>query len=234
MRREATIIIDGKEATAEDGSRLLWAILDAGIWIPNLCAIRGVEPPHGGCRLCWVEVEGPAVSKVEGPAVSKVEGPKKPVTSCTRPVKDGMVVRTRSEGVDRLVRAGFEMLLSTHRLDCRVCPGNRRCGLQDIARLRKIPLRGKRLDKIEPDFPLDESRPELGINPNHCILCGRCVHACHVEVKKGIIDYVSRGLRTHVGTFDGAPLNTQGCGDCVRCAQVCPVGAIYLRKRAAD
>jgi formate dehydrogenase major subunit/NADH-quinone oxidoreductase subunit G len=213
---KASIIIDGIEVKAEAGSRLLWAILDAGIWVPNLCAIRGVEPPHGGCRLCWVEVESQ----------------RNPVTSCTQPVKDGMIVKTRGERVDRLVQAGFEMLLSTHRLDCKVCPGNKHCGLQDIARLRKIPLRGKRLDKIEPDFPIDESRAELGINPNHCILCGRCVHACHVEAKKGIIDYVSRGLRTHIGTFDGAPLDTQGCGDCVRCAEVCPVGAIYLRKKA--
>jgi formate dehydrogenase major subunit/NADH-quinone oxidoreductase subunit G len=212
--KHAAITIDGREVAAPAGSRLLWAILDAGIRVPNLCAIRGVEPPHGGCRLCWVEVEGRNA----------------PVTSCTQPVRDGMVVRTRTENVDRLVRAGFEMLLSTHRLDCKVCPGNRRCALQDIAKLRRIPLRGRRLDKIEPDFPVDESRPELGINPNHCIMCGKCVHVCHVEVKKGIIDHVNRGLKTFIGTFDGKPLNTQGCGGCIRCAEVCPVGAIYLRK----
>jgi formate dehydrogenase major subunit/NADH-quinone oxidoreductase subunit G len=211
---KARITVDGSEVRAEAGSRLLWAILDAGFYVPNLCAIRGVEPPHGGCRLCWVGVDGEA----------------KPVTSCTRPVRDGMVVRTRSEAVDRLVGAGFEMLLSTHRLDCKACPGNRRCALQEIAKARRLPLRGRRLSKIVPDFPVDESRPELGIDPNHCVLCGRCVHACRDEVKKGIIDCVDRGLRTHIGTFDGEPLSTQGCGACVRCAEVCPVGAIYLRR----
>jgi formate dehydrogenase major subunit/NADH-quinone oxidoreductase subunit G len=211
---KATIIVDGLEIKAEVGSRLLWAIIDAGIWVPNLCAIRGLEPPDGGCRLCWVEVEDR----------------ESPVTSCTQPVFGGMVVRTRSPAVDRLVRAGFEMLLSTHRLDCKDCPGNRRCALQEIARLRKIPLRGKRLFKIEPDFPVDESRADLGLNPNHCVLCGKCVHVCNHEVKKGVLDIANRGIESVVSTFDGQPLAEQDCGDCTRCAEVCPVGAIYLRR----
>jgi bidirectional [NiFe] hydrogenase diaphorase subunit len=209
-----TITVDGREVKAEAGSRLLWAILDAGIWVPNLCAIRELEPPDGGCRLCWVEVEGGL----------------KPVPSCTQPVFDGMVVRTRSPAVDRLVRAGFEMLLSAHRLDCKDCPGNRRCALQEIAKKRRIPLRGKRLKKIEPDFQVDESRVDLGLNPNHCVLCGKCVYVCNHEVKKGILDIAHRGLDSVVSTFDGRPLSEQDCADCTRCAEVCPVGAIYLRR----
>ena len=148
-----TINVDGHEVQARVGERLLGALLRVGIDVPNLCFIEGVEPPNGGCRLCWVEVEGRG----------------KPVTSCTQPVSQGLEVRTRTPAVDRLVRAGFEMLLSTHRLDCKDCPGNRRCALQDIAKARKIPLKGKRLNKIEPDLPIDESRPDLGFNPNHCV-----------------------------------------------------------------
>jgi len=211
---QVTITVDGREVKAEAGSRLLWAILDAGIWVPNLCAIRELEPPDGGCRLCWVEVKDQ----------------KKPVTSCTQPVSDQMVVRTRSQAVDRLVRAGFEMLLSTHRLDCKDCPGNRRCALQEIAKQRKIPLAGKRLEKIEPDFPVDLSRADLGLNPNHCVLCGKCVYVCNHELKKGVLDIANRGLESVISTFDGEPLSEQDCGDCTRCAEVCPVHAIYLRK----
>jgi bidirectional [NiFe] hydrogenase diaphorase subunit len=210
-----TITVDGREVKATSGERLLWALLDAGIRVPNLCAIRGEEPPHGGCRLCWVEVEGR----------------KKPVTSCTVPVHEGMVVRTRTPGVDRLVRAGFEMLLSVHRLDCKDCPGNRRCELQRIAKERRIPLKSKRLAKIEPDLPLDESRDDLGMNPNHCVLCGKCVYVCSHEVKKGILDIAYRGMEAVVSTFDGRPLAEQDCQECIRCAEVCPVGAIYLKKK---
>jgi formate dehydrogenase major subunit/NADH-quinone oxidoreductase subunit G len=208
-----TITVDGRRIEAEAGSRLLWAMLDAGIWVPNLCAIRELEPPDGGCRLCWVEVEGQD----------------KPVTSCTQPVAEGMVVRTRTPAVDRLVRAGFEMLLSTHRLDCKDCPGNRRCALQEIAKKRKIPLTGKRLKKIELDWPVDESRPELGMNPNHCVLCGKCVYVCNHEVKKGILDIANRGLESVISTFDGEPLASQDCGACTRCAEVCPTHAIWKK-----
>ena len=212
--REVTITIDGKKVQAHEGDVLLFSALAAGFYIPNLCAIEGLTPPAASCRLCWVEVEGKS----------------EPVTSCTTRVKEGMVVRTRSEAVDRLVGAGFEMLVSVHRLDCKVCPGNRRCALQEIARQRKLPLKPKHLDKIEPDLPIDESRPELGFNPNHCVLCGRCVYICNRVLNKGILDFTQRGLLTTVGTFDGEPLAAQDCGDCIACAEVCPVGALYLRE----
>jgi bidirectional [NiFe] hydrogenase diaphorase subunit len=211
--KQVTIEIDGRNLQATDGERLLWVALDAGFDIPHLCAIREEEPPHGGCRLCWVEIAGS----------------EKPQTSCTVRVTEGMRVRTRTPAVDRLVRAGFEMLMSVHRLDCKLCPGNRHCALQDIARSRKLPLKPRRLPKIEPDWPVDESRAEIGINPNHCVLCGQCIYVCNNEVKKGVLDFVNRGLGTQVGTFDGRPLAEQDCGDCTRCAEVCPVGAIYLR-----
>jgi bidirectional [NiFe] hydrogenase diaphorase subunit len=210
---EVTLQIDDRQVKARQGERLLWVALREGFDVPHLCAIQGVEPPSGGCRLCWVEVEGQP----------------KPVTSCTLPVTDGMKVVTRSPEVDRLVRAGFEMLMSVHRLDCKVCPANRRCALQDIAKARKLPLKPKNLPKIEPDHPVDESRPDLGLNPNHCVLCGQCVHVCNHEVKKGVLDFSRRGLSTVVGTFDGRPMSEQACDGCTRCAEVCPVGAIYLR-----
>lgn len=212
--KQLTIEIDDRPVQANEGESLLWAALDAGFFIPHLCAIRGRQPPHAGCRLCWVQIDGRTA----------------PQTACSVTVKEGLRVSTRTPEVDRLVRAGFEMLMSVHRLDCKVCPGNRRCALQDIARSRKLPLKPRGLPKIEPDWPIDESRAEIGLNPNHCVLCGQCVHVCNDEVNKGVLDLVNRGLATRVGTFDGRPLAEQECGDCVRCAEVCPVGAIYLRQ----
>jgi formate dehydrogenase major subunit/NADH-quinone oxidoreductase subunit G len=206
-----TIIVDGREIQAQAGRSLLWVLKEADIFIPSLCAIEGVEPPAGDCRLCWVEIEGKP----------------NPIPSCTIKVEDQIVVTTRSPAIDRLVRAGFEMLLSTHLLDCKECPGNRRCALQDIAKNRKIPLTSKRLPKIEPNLPVDYSRKEMGFNPNHCVLCGKCVYVCNHEIKKGILDFVGRGLETRVSTFDGQPLAEHDCGDCLRCAEVCPVGALF-------
>jgi formate dehydrogenase major subunit/NADH-quinone oxidoreductase subunit G len=210
-----TLVVDGREVRARAGETVLWAALDAGIAIPNLCAIRGVRPPHGGCRLCYVAIDG-----------------LRPVTACTRAVADGMVVATRTPEVDRLVRSAFGLLLSVHRLNCRECPGNRRCALQEIARTRKVPLAGKRFPKIEPRPAIDESRAEIGYDASHCVLCGRCVHVCRNVVNRGVLDIAHRGLATAVSTFDGEPLAAQDCGDCVACADVCPVGAIYRRAGA--
>jgi hypothetical protein len=52
-------------------------------------------------------------------------------------------VRTRSERVDRLVRSGFQLLMSVHDLDCKVCPAKRDCGLRTVSRScpRKCTLR---------------------------------------------------------------------------------------------
>ena len=211
---DVTITIDGKQIQAQAGEILLHRALKEGFFIPSLCAIEGLEPPAASCRLCYVEIEGY----------------KRPVTSCSTRIEDGMVVHTRTDAIDRLVRAGFEMLMSVHRLDCKICEGNRRCALQEIAKKRKVSLRVKRLPKIEPDYPVDESRPEIGFNPNHCVLCGKCVHVCNQVVKKGVLDYTHRGLKMTVGTFDGQPLAEQTCGDCVECAKSCPVGALYLRE----
>lgn len=215
---KVTIEVDGKEIEVEEGKSLLFALLDAGIFVPNLCAMPDVDPPAGSCRLCWVEIEGHS----------------KPATSCSQKVTPGMRVRTRSKSVDRLVRSGIEMLLSVHRLDCKDCPGNRRCMLQKIAKERKIPLAGRRFDTIDPNLPVDESRPDLGFNPNHCVLCERCVVVCNQEVKKGVLDMVKRGLVAKVSTFDGQPLSQQICGSCTRCAEVCPVGALYKRENGKE
>ncbi len=212
------ITIDGQKVQAAAGEKLLFAALKAGFFIPHLCAMEEIDPPKNSCRLCFVEIEG-------------ID---KPVTSCTVNVSEGMVVRTRSEQVDRLVASAFEMLMSAHRIDCKFCPGNKRCALQEIAKKRKLPLKPRNLKMIEPDFPVDESRPEIGLNPNHCVLCSRCVYICNQVVGKNVIDKMNRGLLSRIGTFDGEPLADQECGQCVECAKICPVGAIYLRKNTQN
>jgi bidirectional [NiFe] hydrogenase diaphorase subunit len=207
------IQIDGRAVTAEEGDRVLWAALDAGIYVPHLCAGREIAYHPGSCRLCFVEVEGREA----------------PVTACTEMVRPGMAVKTRSPRVDRLVRSGFALIMSTHRLDCAVCPANKKCALQKIARERKLPLKPRGLPKIEPNWPIDDSRPEFGLNPNHCILCGQCVHVCNEITRSRVLDFRDRGMMTRVGTFDGLPLSEHECKGCGECVKVCPVGALYLK-----
>jgi bidirectional [NiFe] hydrogenase diaphorase subunit len=211
---DVNITIDGKPVRAKAGEKILWAALDAGIYIPHLCAIREAGSPLASCRLCFVEIQGyPS-----------------PVTSCTETVKEGMVIRTRTPLIDRLVRDAFELILSVHRLDCKDCPANRRCTLQDLAKILKVPLRQKRHRKIEPDLPVDETRSDFGLNPNHCVLCGRCVWVCNELIQCRVLDFARRGLATVISTFDGQPLaEQQDCTGCLKCVEACPAGALYLK-----
>jgi formate dehydrogenase major subunit/NADH-quinone oxidoreductase subunit G len=64
---------------SQRGKNILFAALENGIYIPNLCAIQEKNEAAASCRLCFVEVEG------------WIE----PVTACAEPVKEGMVVHTK-------------------------------------------------------------------------------------------------------------------------------------------
>ena len=57
--------------------------------IPTLCYDERLKP-HGGCRLCLVEIKGRPV----------------PLTSCTTPGEAGMEVTTESPKLTRLQKDG--------------------------------------------------------------------------------------------------------------------------------
>ncbi|MHB1043996.1 MAG: 2Fe-2S iron-sulfur cluster-binding protein [Eubacteriales bacterium] len=214
MNGKVRITVDGKEIEASNGEKILWAALLNGVYIPHLCALPGEKTPFAACRLCFVEIEGYP----------------RPVTACTETVAQGMVVRTRSEQMDRLVRNGFEMIMSNHCIECKTCPANRRCELQRIAKERKWPLKPKRLPPLERNLAVDESAPGIIYDPNKCVLCGRCVRACR-EKGRVSLGFAHRGFNRMVTAFGGAPLGAEGCADCRECANVCPVGALAAKEK---
>jgi formate dehydrogenase major subunit/NADH-quinone oxidoreductase subunit G len=109
--KTVSLTIDGKKVTAPEGEKVLWAALDNGIYIPNLCALRDAAEPAAACRLCFVEVEGY----------------NKPVTACTEPIREGMVVNTKGPNALRLARTGFELIMASHPVDCANCASNGVC-----------------------------------------------------------------------------------------------------------
>lgn len=210
MSKTVIITIDDKQYTVPAGQKLLWAALDNGIYIPHLCGNQEEQRPSAGCRLCFVEVEG-------------MSGP---VTSCTLPVTGGMVVRTRSERVDRLVRTGFELLLSNHRLGCAKCAKNGTCELQKIAKKRGLKLKLTRLRSLVQEQVIDDSPGSFIYDPSRCVQCGLCVYADHHRARVGAIGFVRRGMARKVSTFGEVPLAESCCTGCGECVKVCPVGAL--------
>ncbi len=211
---EVNITIDGKPVKARKGDKILWAALDAGVYIPHLCSAREMEASRASCRLCFVEVKGY----------------KAPVTSCTVTVEEGMEVTTETPEVERLVKSAFSLLMSVHQLECKNCPANRNCGLQEVAKKMKLPLRQKAHQNLEMKWPVDDSRTDFGLNPNRCILCGKCVWVCNQLVGCRVLDFVNRGLKTVIGTFGDVSLAEQEtCDGCLKCVEYCPTGALYTK-----
>jgi len=208
-----SLTIDGKKIRARKGEKVLWAALDNGIYIPNLCAIHEASVPFAGCRLCFVEIEGR----------------NGPVTACTETVEEGMTVNTQGPEAQRLARTALELLLASHPVDCAHCPANRACELQKSAAHLRVKLKPKRFRKIERELPIDSSSPVFTYDPNKCVLCGKCVWVCRERLGIGVLGFAQRGFKRVVTTFDNRPIaesNCEGCGDC---AAVCPVGAMVLK-----
>ena len=208
----STIIIDGREIRAKKGANLLWTSLDNGIFIPNLCSIRENARPFASCRLCFVEIQGL----------------QNPVTACTEKVRDGMKVTVNGTAANRLRKSSFDLLLSHHRLECGRCPKNKSCELQHIAKLEHFRLGNKKLKKIEADYPVDASHPLFTLDKNKCVLCGRCVWVCQGE-GMGVLDFAYRGINTMVSTFANILLSETECDGCLKCVEVCPVGALFKK-----
>lgn len=215
MSGKVKITIDGRVLEVNAGEKILWAALDNGIYIPHLCSVRENHAPFASCRLCFVEIEGYP----------------RPVTACTEGAVRDMVVTTRSEKVDRLVKTGFEMIMSNHRTECKSCSRNRSCELQKIARERGWRLKPAGLPGLKRDLPVDDTTGNIVYDPNKCVLCGRCVWTCRHN-GSGILGFTGRGFDRMVNTFLGLPLGESGCLDgCTACASVCPVGALSVKNR---
>jgi formate dehydrogenase major subunit/NADH-quinone oxidoreductase subunit G len=211
--KEVSLTIDGKKIKAAEGEKILWVAIDHGIYIPNLCALRDKAEPFAACRLCFVEVEGK----------------EEPVTACTEPVEEGMVVHTRGEMALRLARTSAELLIASHPINCGHCLKNRTCELQGIAKHLGIKLKTKRFRKLERNLPIDESSFFFTYDPNKCLLCGKCVWVCQERSGIGAIGFTRRGFKRMASTFQDKPIAESICNQCKECVKVCPVGALTFK-----
>ena len=205
-----TLSVDGQYVEASAGMTVLEAARSAGIYIPTLCYDPDLNP-YGACRLCVVEIEG-----MRGLP-----------TSCTTPVADGMVVHTETPRVNQSRRITMELIMANHHGDCLTCAKNQQCELQKIARYLDIDQEHfDQLRKGTQVLPIDRSHPAFERDLNKCILCGKCVRACHEIAGVGAIGLAFRGYLTKVATAGDKPILESICESCGECLARCPTGAL--------
>jgi formate dehydrogenase alpha subunit len=229
------LTIDGREVECRDGATILEAARAAGIPIPSLCELPGLEP-FAGCRICLVEVSG------------------RPdfAPACATPAAEGQVVRTRTPEITALRKRVLEFILAEHPYACLVCPEKKTC--DDLkSTIRKTgevtgcvlcPENGAcELQRVADEVGLDKvdlpasyrnlevrrEDPFIDRDYNLCILCGRCIRVCEEVRGAAVLSFLHRGGRTEVGTAFGRPLLDTGCQFCGACVDVCPTGALVER-----
>ena len=179
---EILLQIDGKEVSAKEGMTLLEVARSAGISIPTLCYHERLEP-YGGCRLCLVELESRGWTRL--------------VVSCVYPVEKNLVVRTRSEKIDRIRKMILQLLLA-HAPDA--------FDLQDLAQ----------------EYGADKNRFEK--EASFCIHCGLCVRYCAEVKKKNAVGFVDRGIRKEISFIP--EIASKECWNCKECFPLCPTEAL--------
>jgi NADH dehydrogenase/NADH:ubiquinone oxidoreductase subunit G len=179
---EILLQIDGREVDARKGMTILEAAQSAGIFIPTLCHHEKLEP-YGACRICTVEVEA--------------RGRKNFVAACLYPVEKNLVVRTRSEKVDRIRKMILELLLAHAPYAFE---------LQDLAQ----------------EYGADKDRFEK--ESSFCIHCGLCVRYCAEVKKKNAVGFVDGGTRREISFIP--EIASKECWNCKECFPLCPTEAL--------
>ncbi len=200
-----SLSIDGREVNAAEGTMVIQAAEELGIFIPRYCYHPGLSIA-GNCRICLVEVE---------------KFPKLQI-ACNTFVSEGMVVHTNSEKAEDGRRAVLEFLLANHPLDCPVCDQSGECDLQNFymnfglydPRFREHKVKKKKAVELGPHVMLDQER---------CILCSRCVRFTDEITKTGEFGIFNRGDRAELGLYPGDVLDNPYSANVV---DICPVGAL--------
>jgi len=233
-----TLTIDNKTVTADTGASILDVARQNGIDIPTLCWHEQLSP-HGGCRMCIVEVEG----------LSHFP------TACTTPAADGMIVRTHTAQIREMRAEILQLFLSEHTASClvcdeqeecreymstvrkagvttgcRYCPKDGQCELQAVT--ESLGVR----DIIYPIYyrgiPVETEDPFYDRDYNLCILCGRCVRMCQEVRLADVLAYKHRGRDAIIGPAFARTHLEAGCEFCGACVSVCPTGTLREKARA--
>jgi len=199
------IEIDGNKVEVTEGSTVMVAANQIGIYIPHFCYHKKLSIA-ANCRMCLVEVE---------------KAPK-PLPACATPVTAGMKVMTNSERAIKAQKGVMEFLLINHPLDCPICDQGGECQLQDLAMgyggSASRYTEEKRVVFHKSIGPLI-SAEEM----SRCIHCTRCVRFGQEIAGVMELGMAGRGEHSEILSFVGRGVESELSGNMI---DVCPVGAL--------
>lgn len=210
---EITLTINGAEIKAKEGDTILEVCKANGIEVPTLCHYDGLSDV-AACRLCLVEIEGE----------------RRLMPACTYPVRNGLVVQTHTERLEKYRRLILELMFTEKNHLCAQCVASGECELQALA--YRYQMDSLRYPLSWPSLPVDSVNKYLVVDHNRCVLCGRCIRACDEFAGIHTLDFGYRGWRDRVVADLGQPLGESSCISCGACFQVCPTGAIFSKSSA--
>lgn len=211
-----SITIDGQTVQVEEGQTVLTAARQAGIEIPTLCDHPDLTP-HGGCRLCVVEVKGG----------------RNPLTSCTLPATEGLEVMTNTHELIEARKEILKLILGNYYDSGYTANANgvnelfqwaERYGIDSAAHMLKTP-------RYEVD---SDPNPFIWVDRNKCILCTRCIRACAEVQGRFVWGMEKRGILNQLEAGSGVPMLEARCESCGACAAYCPTGALTYKMSLAD
>lgn len=201
------IKINGMSLSVPAGISILEAARYAGIEIPTLCYLKGINE-IGACRICMVEVVGA----------------RSLVSACVFPVNEGMEIYTNSEKVRHSRKTTLELILSTHDKSCLSCVRSGTCELQKLCKEFGVDNPNYYQGEVVK-YNFDDSAAHMIRDNNKCILCRRCIAACDQQ-GISVIGANARGFDTHISSAFDKDLADVSCISCGQCIVNCPTGAI--------
>ncbi len=199
------IEIDGKKAQVPDGSTVMDAAQQLGVYIPHFCYHKKLSIA-ANCRMCLVQVE---------------KAPK-PLPACATPVTNGMKVFTHSDLAVKAQKGVMEFLLINHPLDCPICDQGGECQLQDMS-VGYGPMKSRYTEEKHVVFHKNVG-PLISMEEmSRCIHCTRCVRFGQEVAGVMELGMANRNMHSEIMTFVGRSVDSELSGNMI---DLCPVGAL--------
>ena len=211
------LFINGKPCLGFENETILSCARRHDLYIPTLCEMDDIDHTPGTCRVCVVDIVEAGKQKHQI------------VTSCNTPVREGMVVETRTKKVREMQKLQVELLMADHLQDCATCIRHGDCELQDLAQF--VGLKENRFfDRARTEArPIDDSSPALIRDMTRCVRCQRCVAVCRYFQGVDALMMSETSVERLVELRGGGDQANSLCVSCGQCVLVCPTGALGER-----